>query len=352
MLSSILERRAFMAELFTGRSPRHGVAFDCPWPKCVGGYDRTYDRPVADFVPQCEQFYADKLRYTEAIGDDSVPFVPLWSHTGIFAEAFGCAIHHYDHEQNPCARPKVFNAADAAKLPQPRVTDGRGLANFFELCRELRRRLGPEVPFTVPDIQSPFDIAALVWEKEDFLLALLDEPEIVKGLVEKCRVLLTDFFRAFRDEFGPEIAYNHCPASVWAPPALGVWLSEDEVGAISTGMFEEFCLAPLTRLSEDFGGLFMHCCASADHQYRNFNKIPNLRGLNRVYQAAGPGPAIAAFSGQTVLIHAWLLPEDVKRHIAMARPDTRFFFDLPGLTLDEARRAMDELRPLLTVQNP
>ena len=42
----------------------------------------------------------------------------------------------------------------------------RPLERIFELGHLVRERLGPDVPIGVPDIQSPFDIAALVWRKK------------------------------------------------------------------------------------------------------------------------------------------------------------------------------------------
>ena len=109
-------------------------------------------------------------------------------------------------------------------------------------------------------------------------------------------------------------------------------------------MFEEFCLPSLADLSRRFGGLFVHCCAAADHQYAGFRKIPNLRGLNRVFQAPGPRPAIEAFSGHTVLMVAWTSEPGPYDMLDMARPGTRFLFNMGAQPLDEARGTFERLR--------
>lgn len=94
-------------------------------------------------------------------------------------------------------------------------------------------------------------------------------------------------------------------------------------------MFEEFCLPSLIELSQTFGGMFMHCCANADHQYRSFQKIPNLRGLNRVFQyPPGPGPAIRAFAGRTVLVDAWMGEAQFTELLDLAQPASRYLFNL------------------------
>jgi len=214
----------------------------------------------------------------------------------------------------------------------------------------VRREVGPDVPISVPDIQSPLDTAALIWRKQDLFVAMIENPAAVKRLVGKCLRLLKLFLTEFKREF-PECNLCHCPIA-WAPPELGCWLAEDEVGSISTRMFEEFSLPALVALSETFGGLFIHCCANADHQYGSFKKIPNLRGLNRVFQAPGPRPAIEAFSGQTVLTMAWIGEETVQAMLDMAQPNTRFLFNMSRastssteyLSLEEAKPLNERLR--------
>ncbi|MCK6491199.1 MAG: hypothetical protein L6R48_23355 [Planctomycetes bacterium] len=111
-------------------------------------------------------------------------------------------------------------------------------------------------------------------------------------------------------------------------------------------MFARFCLPSLTRLSARFGGISMHCCATADHQYAGFQRIPGLRALNRVCQQPGPGPAIRAFSGRTVLIPAWCGPDEVARQPALATPATRFLFSLGALPDAAACAAVEQVREL------
>ena len=264
----------------------------------------------------------------------------------MFAAAFGCPIHVYE-EGSSCALPCVTTAEEADRLPEPSL-DAPPLRSIFGAAEMLRARLGPEVPIGVPDIQSPFDIAALVWRKQDLFVALHENPQAVQRLVAKCHRLLAGFLAEYRRCFAPvNLAHVAC---CWAPPELGCWLSEDEAGSLSAAMFERFCLPTLADLSTAFGGLFMHCCANADHQYANFLKIPNLRGLNRVFQAPGPRPAITTFSGRTVLVVAWTEEDAVKKMLDMAHPNTRFLFSMPRRPLEEQKPIYEQLRALCSRQ--
>lgn len=215
------------------------------------------------------------------------------------------------------------------------------MRRVFELARLVRERVGPEVPISGPDFQSAFDIAALVWRKQDLFQAIYDSPASVERLVGKCHRLLERFLHAYRAEIG-EVTYAHCP-QFWAPPELGCSLSEDEAGALSPAVFERFCLPSLVSLSNAFGGMFMHCCADADHQYPGFRRIPRLRGLNRVF-TRGSQAAIDAFEGETVLMMAWIDENTVTELLRRARPGTRFLFNMPCGGLAQGRGLFDRLR--------
>ncbi len=336
--------RVFLRDLFAGPFPGHGIIVTSPDFRSTGaGGDFVIsDRPVGEWVPQATESYECQVRYLEALGDDSVPYVTaLNTNTGVFAAAFGCPVHVYEKDTPAAATPIVSTAEEADGLPDPDLS-APTLARVFELAALMRKELGPDAPLGVPDIQSPFDIAALIWNKQDFFVALHEEPDAVKRLVDKCGRLLKRFLIEFKNEF-PECNLCHCPVG-WAPPELGCWLSEDEVGSLSPAMFDEFCRPWLVSLSETFGGIFIHCCAQADHQYPGFKKIPNLRGLNRVFQKPGPRPAIEAFAGTTVLIQGWENEESINRMLDMALPETRFLFNLHGCSLEEAKPLYERLR--------
>ncbi len=346
MMQGTAQLQAKMRDLFAGPFPGHAIWMDPDNTIRLieaneGRGDFTVsDRPVKEWLGWALENYERRVAWHEAVEDDAIPYVKLSTGTQLFAAAFGCPVHQYD-EDNPCALPIVSTAEEADAIEIPSLDDPP-LARVFELGRLVRERVGPEVPIGVPDIQSALDIAALIWRKENLFLAMIADPDAVQRLASKCQQLLIAFFERFRQELG-EINYCHCPYA-WAPPEQGVWLSEDEAGSISTRMFDQFCLPWLVELSETFGGLFVHCCATADHQYPSFRRIPNLRGINRVFQAPGPQPAIDAFSGHTVLMQAWTALPDALAMLEMARPNTRFLFNMPAQPLDDSRRTLETLR--------
>jgi hypothetical protein len=341
MDSRILRNQRYLADLFAGPFPGHALIADpepipAEWP---GDY-ACGSRPVRDWLPHTLAHYESQLKVLEQLDDDSVPTALMTTGTYLFAAAFGCPVHIYP-DTPPAARPLVFNAQEADKLVLPDVF-ATPLERVFEFGELLEARLGKEAPLSVPDIQSPFDIAALIWNKEDLYVALYTDPEAVERLVAKTHLLLASFIKALRQRF-PQLSLCHCPHA-WAPAELGMWLSEDEAGAMSTPMFERFCLPSLRELSYTFGGLFLHCCATADYQYPSLASLPNLRGLNRVFTEPNPAKAITTFAGRTVLVQAWMEEDKINEMLDLAQPGSRFLFDLPGLPIQEVKPIYERLR--------
>ncbi len=342
---TVADTKRFLQDLYDGSFSRHAVSMMPLYPANPLGDFACSERPVEEWVPYYLRQYELMEAYRGALDLDMIPFVNLNTNTGVFASAFGCRFHTFpDHDTPACALCAVDSADAADALTEPVLEQVPALARIFELGERMRERLGSDVPIGVPDVQSPFDIAALVWRKEDLFAAMVENPDAVKRLVEKCRRLLAAFLSAFVDRF-PNANLSHCPVTGWAPPELGCWLSEDEAGSISAGMFEEFVLPSLVELSTRFGGMFLHCCAAADHQYENFGRIPNLRGLNRVFQyPPGPGPALDLFSHKAVMIQAWLGESEIYTFLDQSRPDTRFLFELTPLPIEDAKPVIDRVR--------
>jgi hypothetical protein len=308
---------------------------DDPSPGDVSAVDGN----IQTWVDWHQRDYERRCELHRQVDDDTVPYVRIFTGTGFLANAFGCELHHYQGSP-PAARPLLEDVDDFDKL-LPASIESPGLARVLELAERLSEAM-PGVPIGVPDLQSPFGIAAIIWNKEDFLVSLLEEPEAVDELVQRCERLFIEFVDAFLQRV-PNVQMCHCP-SMWVPPEYGVHLSEDEIGIIAPEQFERFALPSLIRLSQHYGGLWMHCCADADHQYDHFARIPNLRGLNRRF-FHGPERCIEQFSDTALFSMGWTPDEQLLRMIEVAKPSSRFMFNLSGhKDMAEARARLLRLR--------
>ena len=60
-------------------------------------------------------------------------------------------------------------------------------------------------------------------------------------------------------------------------------MSIDEIGNVSAAMYEEFFEQEIIELADRYGGIGIHCCADAKHQWKFIKEVPGLRMLN-LYQ--------------------------------------------------------------------
>ena len=261
-----------------------------PWP---------WPEKQAERIEWAWAAYRRQMARLEWLRDDTIPFLDPYTGTEIFAEALGCDVYRPD-DNMPFAIPFVRRPADVAKVRVPDWGSTR-LATLFEIADELRRRAGDDALVKLVDIQSPMDIAAQIWDKSSFYVAIVEAPAAVEALARKALELLTAFQDAWFARYGDELI-AHYPA-YYLP--RGFTLSADEVGAVSERMFEEFFLPELVELSDRYGGLGIHCCADARHQWDGFKRVPNLRLLNLVQPPGELREAYAVFATHVPQMHSW-----------------------------------------------
>ena len=284
------------------------------------------------------QNYQVHLQRTAWLEDDTLPYLDMMTGTEIFAEAFGCPV--YRPEDNyPFALPCVHSAEEANRLQIPSL-DSPPLARVFRMADELARRAGPGALFRLVDLQSPLDVAALIWEKSNYYIAMLEFPEAVAELAEKVKSLQFAFLDEWFQRYGQE-CIAHYP-DYYMPQ--GVTLSVDEIGAVNSKMFLKFFLPELNQFSERYGGLGMHCCAHASHQWEHFKKISGLRLLNIVNHTDMIRQAYLFFAGFACQWHndPNVPLQDALDWVAQAPPGAHIVLEKTAGSKEQALRMLEQ----------
>ena len=298
-----------------------------------------------ELLEHTKREYAKMLGQLEWLDDDRVPCPNgrnVFTGTEIFAEAMGCRTHCAE-DKMPFALPLVRTASEAAGLKTPDWS----MTPLHDLLADavaLRAELGGEIhgALKLPDIQTPMDIAALVWDKNEFFPAMIEEPEAVKDLARKAKDLLFGFLDEWFRLFGPgHVA--HFP-DYYMP--RGVTVSEDEIGSVGTGMFYEFFLPELVEMSERYGGLGMHCCADSKRHWDGFKEIPNLRLLNLAPRCFKVEEAYAFFAGHTAQFHGYHVGLAPDSDLSRLPQGARAVIEGNAATKDEALRLAEKMARL------
>lgn len=210
------------------------------------------------------------------LNDNTIPYMSMITGTEIFAEAFGCNVHK-PLDNNPFALPLVTDVSQLKRVKLPRLEDTK-LMILFDMADKLKELGGKDALLSLPDVQTPIDIAALIWEKSDFFAAMYEEPQAVKELAAMVKELLFEFFDKWFARYGKEFI-AHYP-DYYMP--FGITMSEDEIGAVSSDMYKAFFRDELHEFAEHYGAIGIHCCADSKHQWQNLKEIPNLKILNLI----------------------------------------------------------------------
>jgi len=254
----------------------------------------------------------EEIEGQSALRGDLVP--ALCPTLGIVAvpSAFGCEVVWWEKDF-PAVRPlSLRDLGEVRALTTPGVMDGE-LGRILEYTRQFIERTEGRLPIRLGDVQGPIDNAALILGHTTFLEALIARPTEVHHLLEMVTDLMIAFARAQRDiclEAGVEFVPSGFQP--WLPDGLGLSVANDVGVMLSPALHDEFSVPYLNRISDAFGGVYVHSCGDWTHLFPSLEKVRNLRGLEFGASEAPYEKVLARFGGRTVLACRVGLHRDIK----------------------------------------
>ena len=107
---------------------------------------------------------------------------------------------------------------------------------------------------------------------------------------------------------------------------------------------QEFFLPELQEMSERYGGLGMHCCADATHQWPGVLQIPGLRFLNLIQPADRIREAIPYFMAHLAQWHGVMGEDPGGGFMGTGFPEAHLVLEATVGTRAEAVALADRLR--------
>jgi hypothetical protein len=244
-------------------------------------------KSVKRLFTDCDHQLAESLRWNAFYEkmqrffykDDFIPRLQPQLGIGVIASAFGAKVTFSD-DQHPMTHPLIQPGAPADEvlaLKQPAVDAGQ-LADVLEYTQAFNWAAGQKYPIALTDLQGPLDSAYLVWNTNDFMVAMLEHPREVHHLMRLVTDLIIKFVKEMRRRVDWFVPAHFPPCHL--PDGKGITVSEDVLALLSPRLYREFSLPYLNELSEEFGGIVVHSCGNIAHQLDNLAAIHNLRGIN------------------------------------------------------------------------
>ncbi len=211
------------------------------------------------------------------IASDYVPFLDPFEGVTIISEAFGCRTMYPDHGDPTVVEPIIKRAEDVYSLKRPTLKHPV-FERIFATHQLWGEITGWEIPIGTTDPQSPLDVVSLMWETNNFYLSLYDNPKEIHFLLD----MVTDVFIEFYAEQLKRIKNPAFPIHLFPLVSAddGIAISEDQMVNMSPGMYEEFGLKYLNKISDAFGGIYFHSCGNFERFLEQVFATKNLRAVN------------------------------------------------------------------------
>lgn len=175
----------------------------------------------------------------------------------------------------------------------------KGIELYRNVCRILKT---DDLYCTTFDFQGPLTTAAMLWDQTDFMVSMCTEPEEVHRFLDHVTDHIIKVMKTYVKNANHMVCGNTWPF-IWLPSDIGMGITEDYMPLISSDMYREFGIPYVERISREFGGLFIHCCGSYEHQLENLkNSDINILGLEFHYPYTKPQPLFETFGDSCLFL--------------------------------------------------
>lgn len=208
---------------------------------------------------------------------DYVPYLDPFEGVTILSEAFGCPVE-VPHNGDPYIKSPLINVPrDVYNLKKP-DKDNAVYKRVFDTLKFFEKETNYQIPVGATDPQGPLDIASLIFNNNDFLIACISNKREVHYLLSLITEAFIEFYtRQYELLKNPAFPVHSFPL---VNSNDGIAVSDDESVLLSPELFEEFGVPYLNKISDAFGGLYYHSCGDFGHILDKILKIENLRAIN------------------------------------------------------------------------
>ena len=231
-------------------------------------------------------FLADAMKYKS---DFIFTSLEPWVGVGVYASAFGCKYEWSDFDA-PQTRPILKSTDEIKDIKVKSLSEWEEMSEVLTRIRYFKEATGGQLGITLTDTQSPNDTASLIMDTTEFFTACLAEPEEVEPLLTAITDKIIEYSKIQMEEIGDLLAGpGHIAICGMGVP--GVTLSDDNLAILSPKAYRNSSAEYMQRISDAFGGLFVHSCGSYAHNVPEVLTCGGLRLLDcAIDKSADPTP--------------------------------------------------------------
>lgn len=201
-------------------------------------------------------------------------FLEPWYGIGVVSSAFG-AEYIWNEGQAPATKAPFNDIQEALDYPASPIAQtpvGRHILETIDYFLEQTRG---ELPISLTDVQSPLNAACELIGAGNLMIEALENPEGLRGLLEKTALLAREFIDAQLERLGSSAAFpGHGFASCRCFGGLG--MSDDYSVMLSPDMYADLAVPAMGLMAGSLAGPAYHSCGNWGHLAPTVRAIPGL----------------------------------------------------------------------------
>ena len=282
-------------------------------------------------------------------------FLEPWYGIGTIASAFGID-YHWSPGQAPGMKAAFQNVAEALARDVVPIAETPIGQHTLEMIEYFMEKTGGRLPMSLTDTQSPMNAASFLIEINNFFMAVYDDPEGLKRLLDTMADLLIEFTRKQRELIGGALVWpGHGFASSRAWDGLG--MSDDCIVMFSDEQYLEFAAPAMVKVGRAFDGTVFHSCGNWSAKAEAVRSLGELKMVDGAFSPeTDPDPneanaVAAAFAGTGIAVNARIVGDVDSIADAMeslARPGMKLVVVTYCDTPEEQAMAYDRIHAACT----
>lgn len=296
---------------------------------------------VDDFMDDYERMYQE----SEKIGQDGFFTAEPYTSMPWMEAMLGCEVIAGDHSFVTEPWMTSLDQVDGIEL-RP---DNPWLLKYLEFTEKLVRLSDGRFPIGQPILRGPADVVGSTMGQAEMVLAMVDEPEIMKAFFMKSAVAQRELIRRmweltplFHD--GAAMGFYH----VWTPEPC-IWYQEDLSTIMSPSMYDEFLCPVEKEICDGYAQTMIHLHPAAFFILDSLLENDFLSAIQVNKDVGGPSvPEMISEIRKIVerknfVFWGDLTVDDIKC-LRDNLPAKGLFFFTTAPDYDEAARLLDALR--------
>lgn len=173
-------------------------------------------------------------------------------------------------------------ATDLPKLSRPDPLATEPCRGVLETCRFLVEATGGRLPIVYPQMQGPTTNAVRLMNQEDYLVACLTEPELVRRLSEHLTGMIIDICKAIWQAIGNPVLARARARGVQPAWVRGL-LVDDYISVVNPKTYLDVARSSWQMMSKQLGPIFLHTCGPTLQCGGMLLQLPGFAGFETAF---------------------------------------------------------------------